>query len=87
MITINRALYKNDYIIEVYFSDGTVSEIDFFEYTNREGLFSDLEDLNFFRNFEIDYILGTICWKNGLDISPEKLYEKATGIRPSWAVN
>ncbi len=87
MVTINTALYKNNYNIEVYFSDGTVALIDFSEYTNREGLFADLENLNFFKDFDIDFDLGTVCWNNGLDISPEALYEKAIGKKPSWAIN
>lgn len=87
MVTISNAIYKNDYKLEVFFSDGIVSVIDFYEYTNRDGLFADLENLDFFKQFTIDYELKTICWNNGLDISPETLYEKATGKKPSWATN
>ncbi len=82
MFDVVEAKYINDYIIEFRFSDNSSGKVDFAEYKNRQGLFSSLNDINYFKKFKIDNELATITWDNGLDIAPDTLYFKATGKVP-----
>ena len=47
--------------------------MDIESYVERGGVFSKLRDKEYFKGFFID--LNTICWPNGADIAPERLYE------------
>jgi hypothetical protein len=67
------AEYIKDYVIKVNFDDGSVKIVDFEPYTKRGGIFSELRAIEYFKKFFID--LNTICWPNGADIAPERLYE------------
>ncbi len=67
------AEYIKDYIIKIKFDNGVVKIADLECYSKRSGVFSALKDKDYFRKFFID--LNTICWPNGADIAPEKLYE------------
>jgi len=76
MIKIVKAKYLDGYRIRLFFSDGSVADYDFSELLRKKSsLTKDLEDLEYFKNFLID--LGAIGWKNGLELSPWSLYEKA----------
>jgi hypothetical protein len=86
MITVQKAKYIEGYKIKVEFSDGNSHIVDFIDFKMKSGLFDQLKDIDNFRQFEVDEELGTIRWKNGLDISPESLFARATGILPNWAV-
>ena len=86
MITINNAKYIDEYNILVEFSDGNSHIIDLTDLKLKPGLFAEFSDVNIFRDFEVDEELGTIKWHNGLDISPESLFTRATGIKPKWAI-
>jgi hypothetical protein len=67
------AEYVKDYIIKIRFNDGSVKIANLDSYAKRGGVFSALEDKEYFRKFFID--LNTICWPDGADIAPERLYE------------
>jgi len=67
------AMYLKDYLIRITFDDGQIKVVDFQPYVKRKGVFSLLKDSTFFRSFFID--LNTICWPNGADVAPERLYE------------
>ncbi len=86
MITVQKAKYLEDYKIIVEFSDGNSHIVDLVDFKMKSGLFEQFKDIDNFRQFEVDEELGTIRWKNGLDISPESLFARATGIFPNWAV-
>jgi hypothetical protein len=65
------------YTIEVKFNDGTIRLVDFKPYVDRGGIFSELRDEEYFKKFFID--LNTVCWPNGADVAPERLYELGEG--------
>lgn len=60
-------------ILELTFSDGAVKQVDFAAYVQRGGVFAALADPVFFDRFFVD--LNTVCWPNGADVAPERLYE------------
>lgn len=80
MFYIINAKYISGYKIEITFEDGSNGIIDFSDYVSRPGLYKDLSDINFFKNFRVDSDLGTIVWNNGLDIAPDTLYMKVNNI-------
>jgi hypothetical protein len=41
----------------------------------RGGVFEALKDPAYFAKAFVDDELGTVCWPNGVDIAPERLYE------------
>ena len=68
------------YRIEVTFNDGTKSQLDLTErFSGKGGLFIELADPEYFRQFRVDAELETIVWPNGIDICPDVLYALATG--------
>jgi len=72
------AEYVKDYIVKMRFDDGNVKMADLETYTKRGGVFQKLRDKEFFKMFFID--LNTLCWPNGVDIAPDKLYEIGVSI-------
>ena len=72
------AKYIKDYKIELFFENGKHGIVDFTKYVGNNDVFKSFNDINFFKNFKIEF--GSLIWGNGeLDIAPETLYEKATG--------
>lgn len=79
------AVYKGDYLIEIFFDDGKHGIVDFSKYLKRGGVFRKFRTIGYFRNFRINKELGVLTWADGLDIAPETLYAEATGADlPSW---
>lgn len=70
---IIKAEYVDDYRIRAEFNDGSVKMLNLEPYIKRGGIFSELENKEYFKRFFID--LNTLCWPNGADIAPERLYE------------
>ena len=66
------AEYIKNYTIKLKFNDGSIRMVDLESYVKRGGVFSMLKDKDFFKQFFID--LNTLCWPNGADIAPERLY-------------
>jgi hypothetical protein len=82
------ATYISDYKIELTFDDGKRGIVDFIKYTKRGGVFKHWKDLNLFCDFRVDKELGTIVWRENIDIAPETLYAEATGTPlPEWMAN
>jgi hypothetical protein len=69
-----------DYRLELGFTDGTTGELDFRQrIVGRGGVFSQLENVGFFTQVQVDPEAGTIVWPNGVDFCPDVLYSLATG--------
>ncbi|MEE8408335.1 MAG: DUF2442 domain-containing protein [Myxococcota bacterium] len=62
-----------DLVLELTFNDGSIKDVDFLPYVERGGVFEPLSDPIYFQKFFLD--LNTVCWPNGADVSPERLYE------------
>jgi hypothetical protein len=71
---ITKAKYLKAYKVRLIFNDGVEGEIDLESEINfSKGVFEPLKNQDYFKTFAIRG--GTLSWKNGADISPEKLYE------------
>ncbi|WP_133510216.1 DUF2442 domain-containing protein [Candidatus Thiosymbion oneisti] len=79
------AIYEGDYRIALTFDNGKKGVVDFSEYLLKGGVFDRFKDIDFFKDFSVNDELGTLTWRNDIDIAPEKLYSKATGAPlPDW---
>ena len=64
------------YKLKLFFEDGICGDINVEELILFKGIFAPLEDLEFFNKVFVNSDIGTICWENGADLSPEFLYSK-----------
>ena len=79
------AVYKGDYRIALAFDNGEKGVVDFSEYLLKGGVFNHFKDVDFFKDFSVNDEIGTLTWRNDIDVAPEKLYSKATGKPlPEW---
>lgn len=74
ILHVKEAKYRHDYVIWLRFNDGAEGEADLAGKLEGE-VFEPLKDINKFKSFKVDPILGTIVWENGADLAPEFLYE------------
>ena len=75
IVVVTKAEYVSGRTLDITFSDGIRTEIDFSEWIDRYPFFEPLKDPDYFRNFALDG--WTIVWPNGADIAPETLHEIA----------
>ncbi|MEI6745174.1 MAG: DUF2442 domain-containing protein [Methylococcaceae bacterium] len=77
MIKILEAKSIAPYQILLEFSDNTqrVWSAEMLLATRKGTLLEPLRDINYFQRFFLD--AGALCWANGLEFSPERLYEDA----------
>jgi hypothetical protein len=83
MITVLEARHITGHRLWISFSNGESGEVDLSDLIQRYPIASPLKDPAVFANFFLDD-WPTIAWPCGFDISPETLYERATGKAPSW---
>lgn len=60
--------------VRIRFEDGIEGELDFSGLA-WEGVFSPLEDPEYFARGGLDHDIRTLAWPNGADIAPETLHE------------
>ncbi|MGB7208036.1 MAG: DUF2442 domain-containing protein [Pyrinomonadaceae bacterium] len=68
---------NSDLTLELIFDDGSIRVFDTKPYLDK-GIFTELRDLYYFKNFEI--VFGTVQWKNEQDFAPETLYLESTEV-------
>lgn len=74
MIKVIEARHSGNFRIAVIFSDGKEGAFDGNVLLQKSGsLLEPLRDENYFQRFFID--AGALCWPNGLELSPARLYE------------
>ena len=77
MIKLTHAKYDNNFKVLLTFSDGHEAIFDGLKLLERKGpLLDALRDEAYFKRVFID--AGALCWPNGLELSPIKLYETLT---------
>ena len=74
MIKVIEARYLGDFQVALNFSNGKEGVFDGRALLERSGsLLEPLRNENYFQRFFID--AGALCWPNGLELSPARLYE------------
>lgn len=74
MIKIIEARYLGDFQVALKFSDGKEGVFDGKALLERSGsLLEPLRNETYFQRLFID--AGALCWPNGLELSPARLYE------------
>ncbi len=63
------------YCLRLCFDDGAVGNIDVSTLIPFEGVFESLKNRDYFATVSVNDDIGTICWDNGADISPQLLRE------------
>ncbi len=63
-----------NYILFLRFENNVQGDIDISTVIPFKGIFSKLQDKDYFTTVSVNKELGTIVWDNGADLSPEYLY-------------
>jgi hypothetical protein len=66
------------YQLHIQFEDETQGIIDISQLIDFTGIFTSLQDLNFFQQVKVHPEWGTIYWENGADLDPDVLYSIIT---------
>lgn len=70
-----------DYIVRLTFDDAVVGDVDLAAVIAHGQVFEPhRSDYDFFCRIYVDDLSGTIAWPNEVDLDPDVLYAKATGI-------
>ena len=75
MIKLVEAKYVEDYVVWLRFDDDAAGDVDLSDWLYGP-VFEPLNDLEYFRSFEVHPELRTLVWPNGADFAPESLYER-----------
>ncbi len=79
MIKLIEAHYLDDFRVTLTFSDGREGVFLGRDLLQRSGpLLEPLHDENYFKRVFID--AGALCWPNGLELSPQRLYETCKAV-------
>ena len=74
MLSVVKAVYMEEYMIKVEFSNGDIKLCDFKKVCDFSGVFSTLLNLDKFKQFYIED--GVLYWSEMLDCCPDTLYMK-----------
>jgi hypothetical protein len=68
-----------EYRLYLRFEDGVSGEVDIAQLISFTGVFSPLQNRDYFIQVKVNPDIGTICWPNEADIDPDVLYALVTG--------
>lgn len=77
ILKITDAKYVKDYILRLTFNNGEVKLCDFLP-LSQKGICTNLQDMNYFRNFSLDPF--TVDWNNEIGFAPEFLLTHSNPI-------
>jgi len=78
---ITNVRHLEEYWLELTFADGVQAKLNFAgKVVGRGGVFTPLEDMDFFKQVRVDPEAGTLVWPNDVDLDPDVLYSEATGM-------
>lgn len=83
MVKIQEAEYVGGYQIRLRFDTGEEGVVDLSDIVAHYSAAQSLKDERVFAKFTLDE-WPTLVWPCGFDLSPETLYERATGKCPAW---
>ena len=73
------ARYVENYKLHLTFENGRSGVVDFLKYIQKGGVFAQLEDLDYFKQFAINNELGIITWGEAVDVP-----RRFSTPRPHW---
>jgi hypothetical protein len=77
-----------DFRLSLTFNEGTTAIVDMKGWVvGRGGVFEPLSDPEFFRKVRLSQVGGTIEWPGEIDLCPDVLYSRATGIPIPFATS
>lgn len=78
---ITHVRHIKDYVLELTFADGAKGQLDFAKkIVGRGGVFIPLQNVDFFKQVQVDPEAKTLVWPNNVDLDPDVLYSEVTGI-------
>jgi hypothetical protein len=83
IVSVKSAKYLDAYRLNLGFDTGESGDVDLKDLVFKYAAALPLRDINNFKSFALDE-WATVVWDCGFDISPEMLYERATGKRVNW---
>ncbi len=82
MARIVQAKPLDGYKIYLRFDDGAEGVVDIASAVEFKGVFAALRNRAFFKQVRVLPDFGTICWPNDVDLDPDVLYWRVTGVAP-----
>jgi len=77
---ITHVQHVRDYVLHLKFTTDEEADIDLGpRIRGRGGVFSLLEEIDYFARVTVDPEAQTLVWPNGVDLDPDVLYSEATG--------
>lgn len=83
IVTIQSARHTTGYRLWLQFNTGESGEVDLQDLILKYDAAEPLRDVDRFKAFKLDE-WPTVVWECGFDVSPETLYERATGKCLDW---
>ncbi len=83
IITVKQAHYLDGYRLHLLFNTGESGQVDLQDLIFKYKAAAPLRNIDDFKSFQLDE-WSTVVWGCGFDISPETLYERATGKHMDW---
>jgi hypothetical protein len=83
IVSVKSAKYLDAYRLNLVFDTGESGDVDLQDIVFKYAAALPLRDINNFQAFKLDE-WATVVWDCGFDVSPETLYERATGKRIDW---
>lgn len=83
IVNVLEARYLNNYRVWLKFNTGESGEVDLRDLIFKYNAAESLRNIEFFKAFKLDE-WATLTWDCGFDVSPETLYERATGKIIEW---
>lgn len=83
IVNVQEARYLDGYRVWLKFNTGESGEVDLQDMIFKYKIATPLHDVEQFKQFKLD-AWPTLTWDCGFDVSPETLYERATGKVIEW---
>lgn len=83
IVNVQEARYLDGYRVWLKFNTGESGEVDLRDMIFKYKAAAPLHEIEEFKQFKLD-TWPTLAWDCGFDVSPETLYERATGKEIEW---
>jgi hypothetical protein len=86
IVSVKTAKYLDAYRLNLLFDTGESGDVDLQDIVFKYDAAMPLRNMDYFKSFGLDE-WATVVWDCGFDISPETLYQRATGKSMNWFEN